>query len=287
MQKRTRRWLWLWILIGIIAVVVGAMGANTWRNWAGVAISTDSPAERRALLAPDWRMVPEGADILDAGAMLLSGCDGVHDNMDYWAGVMAARGHPGLIVDSHVPRGYDKLESWRLLCMGQLLPGAERAGDLAVAMAETARDDVILFGASHGGWTVLEYLRQAMSGDLPPGLTDWPQAPADQLSRIGAAIVIYPYCGILNGAAEGDWSDMPPILMILAGQDELRVTPACQRMAEDLRERGADIQVILYEDAGHGFEQQERAPFSQLEFIPELRDAATQEVDAFLDQNGL
>lgn len=287
MQQRSRRWLWLWILTGIVALVLIAAALNSLRNWAGIAVVTETPAERLALLEPDWRMVPEGAPVADAGSVLLSGCDGVHDNMDYWAGVLAGRSYPGLILDSHAPRGFDKLESWRLLCMGQLLPGAERAGDIATAMTQTDQDRVVLLGASHGGWAVLEFLRQTRMGDLPPGLTEWPTPPAELHKRIAAAIVIYPYCGVLNGAADGDWSDMPPILMILAGQDELKVTPACQRMADDLRERGADIQVVLYEQAGHGFEQQERAPFSQLEFIPELREAATTEVTVFLDRHGL
>lgn len=287
MRQQNRRWRWLWILTGMVAAVLIVAAMNSWRNWAGIAVVTETPAERMAMLAPDWRMVPEGAAVADAGSVLLSGCDGVHDNMDYWAGVLAGRGYPGLILDSHAPRGFDKLESWRLLCMGQLLPGAERAGDIATAMTATTQDPVVLLGASHGGWAVLEYLRQTQMGDLPPGLTEWPAPPTALHDRIAAAIVIYPYCGVLNGAAEGDWSDMPPILMILAGQDELKVTPACQRMAEDLRARGATLELVMYDDAGHGFEQEERAPLSMLIFRPELREAATAEVTAFLDRHGL
>lgn len=260
---------------------------NSARNWAGIAVTSDTSAARLALLSPAWRMVPEGVSVDQAGAMLLSGCDGVHDNMDYWAGVLAGRGHPGLIIDSHGPRGFDMLESWRLLCMGQLLPGAERAGDLAVALAATGRDRVVLLGASHGGWSVLEFLHHARDGTLPPGLSDWPAPPETLLGQIGAAVVIYPYCGVLNGAAQGDWTDMPPILMILAGQDELGVTPACQKMATRLRRLGARIDLVLYEDAGHGFEQQERAPLSLLDFRPDLRSAATGVVKDFLDRHGL
>lgn len=289
MRQRVKRWLSLsfWVLTGLLAALLIVAALNSWRNWAGIAVTSDTSAERLALLETGWRMVPGGTPVADAGSVLLSGCDGVHDNMDYWGGVLAGRGYPGLIVDSHSPRGFDKLESWRLLCMGQLLPGAERAGDIATAMAATDKDDVVLLGASHGGWAVLEFLHQAQAAELPPGLTDWPAPPARLHDRIAAAIVIYPYCGILNGADEGDWSDMPPILMILAGQDELKVTPACQRMAEDLRARGATLDLVIYDDAGHGFEQQERALFSTLVFRPELRAAATTEVTEFLTRYGL
>lgn len=231
-------------------------------------------------------MVPQDAQLSDAGAILLSGCDGVRDNMEYWARFMAGRGSPALIPDSHSPRSLDDFETWRLLCVGQVLPGAQRAGDLAVAMAETARDDVVLLGASHGGWTVLEFLRQSLTGAVPPGLSDWPAPPESLLERIGAAVVLYPYCGALNGAVDGQWAEMPPVLMIVAEQDELGMAGDCIAMAEALRERGASVDLLVYDGAGHGFDQQERAAFSTLEFRPELRARAAEDVAAFLDRHG-
>jgi dienelactone hydrolase len=262
------------------------IGLNTLRQREGVVLLRDSPAERRARLEPYWRMVPEGESAAMAGAVVLSGCDGVADNMTFWAEVMAGRGHPALILDSHAPRGFDEMESWRLLCAGQALPGAQRAGDLAVALAETQRSDVILLGASHGGWTVLEALNQLRGGTVPPGLDDWPAPPETMLGRIAAVVVLYPYCGILNRAADGDWHDMPPILMILAAKDELKVTPDCQVMANDLRRRGARIEVALYDEAGHGFDQKLRSRFSGLEFNADLRSRARQDVETFLTRVG-
>ncbi|WBU63027.1 dienelactone hydrolase family protein [Paracoccus aerodenitrificans] len=281
-MKRRR----VWLIVAFLLLIPVVIGVNTLRNWAGIAAVTDTPQDRLTMLSPGWRMVPEGP-VSDAGAVLLSGCDGVHDNMEYWAGTFAERGHPGLILDSHTPRDLDQMESWRLLCMGQVLTGAERAGDLAVAMAASKRDDVILLGASHGGWSVLEFIAQTLTGEVAPGLSEWPAPPKRLLDRVGAAIVLYPYCGALNGAVSGDWSDAPPMLMIIAGQDELRLAPDCEEMAAELRKLGASIDLIYYEEAGHGFEQQERAAFSVLEFNAELRDRATSAVNAFLDRNGL
>ncbi|MFV0408746.1 MAG: dienelactone hydrolase family protein [Paracoccus sp. (in: a-proteobacteria)] len=282
-----RYWRWIGVFVALTLLLLAGASLNTFRHWEGVAATIETPAERRAKLAPFWRMVPPAIPVAQAEAMLLSGCDGVHDNLDYWAGVLEGRGHPGLIIDSHTPRGLDKLQSWRLLCMGQVLPGAQRAGDLAVAMAASQQDDVILLGASHGGWSVLEFLGQVQTGTLPPGLTAWPAPPESLYSRVGATIVFYPYCGMLNGADRGDWSDAPPILMILGEKDELRLTPACRKMAADLRARGADIELIVYTEAGHGFEQQERAPLSQLTFLPAHRADATRQVEDFLSRHGL
>lgn len=253
----------------------------------GLTAYERSPEAQRARLAAHWRMIPPAAALSDAGSVLLSGCDGVRDNMEFWGGVMAGRGHEALILDSHTPRGLDDFDTWRLLCVGQVLPGAQRAGDLAVAMAQTAREDVILLGASHGGWTVLEFLRQSLTGTVPPGLSDWPAPPAGLLRQVGAAVVLYPYCGALNGAAAGDWSAMPPVLMIVAAEDELGLADDCIAMAEALRDRGATLDLLVYEGAGHGFDQQERAAFSTLDYRPELRDRAKADVAAFLDQYGL
>lgn len=269
-------------MLGLVPVLlVAALGANTLRQREGVVVVTDSPAERLARLQPYWKVLPKG-EVAQAGSILLSGCDGVADNMTYWAGVLAGPDRPSLILDSHAPRGFDEMESWRLLCLGQALPGAQRAGDLAVALAETRKSGQILLGASHGGWTILEFLHQLREGTIPPGLERWPVPPGPMLDRVGAVILLYPYCGMLNGAAQGDWHDMPPMLMILGGRDELNVTPDCEVMARNLRDRGADIDVILYDEAGHGFDQEVRSRFSTLEFSAALRERARKDVQTFL-----
>lgn len=280
-----KRWVWLTVIV--TGLIVAGLALNTYRHWAGLAVMTSDPAERQDLLEPYWRMVPEGAPVSGTETVLLSGCDGVRDNMDYWAGVAGRHGRTSLILDSHRSRGLNTLESWRLLCMGQALPGAQRAGDLAVAMSLIQEPDVLLLGASHGGWTILEFLRQTLTDDVPPGLSEWPAPPTEMLNRVSGAILLYPYCGMLNGANEGDWTGMPPILMILAEQDELRVTPDCKQMAKNLRARGATVDILLLEKAGHGFDQKERAPFSVLNFDAGLRDKATREVEAFMTRYGI
>ncbi|WBU56111.1 dienelactone hydrolase family protein [Paracoccus sediminicola] len=278
---------WYWLVAGLFVLAMAVLGANTVRHRLGLVVYQHTPAEQRARLAEYWRMVPPETPLSEAGAIVLSGCDGVRDNMDFWAGFLSDREHDALILDSHSPRGLDDFETWRLLCVGQVLPGAQRAGDLAVALAETSRDDMLLLGASHGGWTVLEFLRQALTEELPPGLSEWPAAPQQLLARVGAAVVLYPYCGALNGAAEGDWSMMPPVLMVIAAEDELGLTEDCVAMAEALQDRGATVETPVYEGAGHGFDQKERAAFSVLEYRPDLRARAAADVAGFLERHGL
>lgn len=269
----------------LLVLILAMTGANTWRQWAGLTGAADTPSMRRAQLKPFWRVrTPEEGIAGTEDAVLLSGCDGVHDNMDFWAGQLAGLGYRALILDSHSPRGLDRFEAWRLVCMGQALPGAERAGDLAVALADPALPSggTVVLGASHGGWTAMEFLRLALTAEVPPALRYWPASPAQLLQGLDAVILLYPYCGMLNGAVDGDWTAAPPILMVLAAEDRIVSTPACEDMAVRLRERGARIEVEILPGADHGFDQRERAALSVLSFDPALRDRAADEVNAFL-----
>lgn len=282
-----RRSLGLWLIIGLAILVAGVL-ANGARQAARVTFVDEPPAAREARLAADWRLVrPEGPGPHKA-AIVLSGCDGVHDNMDFWAGVFADTGRAALIVDSHRPRGLDRAEAWRLVCAGQALTGAERAGDIAVAMDALSRmdgidaSDVVIFGASHGGWTAMEFVATAKNGTVPPGLTGWPAPPADLLSRVSGVVLLYPYCGVLNGAETAGWQATPPALMILGGKDSIVSTPACLDRAGRLQGAGAAIETLVLPDADHGFDQQERSALSSLRFEPALRDVAETRVRDFL-----
>lgn len=275
------------VLIGavLLTVILTGMGANTWRQWAGLTAASDTPAARRARLEPFWRIVPAAQGHAGAGrAVLLSGCDGVHDNMDFWAARFTDRGWPSLILDSHDPRGLNQYDTWRLVCLGQVLGGAERAGDLAVALASPVlpAGGAIVLGASHGGWTAMEFLRLVLTREVPPGLQRWPADPAQLLQGLDAVILLYPYCGVLNDAEKGDWTAAPPILMILAAEDRIVSTPACKDLAGRLRARGARIKVTILPGADHGFDQRERAALTPLTFDATLRDRAAHELDTFL-----
>ena len=126
------------------------------------------------------------------------------------------------------------------------------------------------------------FLRLAVTGEVSPALRDWPAPPAQLLRDLEAVILLYPYCGLLNGADAGDWTGAPPILMVLAAEDRIVSTPDCESMAARLRERGARVAVEVLPDADHGFDQQDRAAFSALRFDAGLRDRAAAAIDTFL-----
>jgi dienelactone hydrolase len=195
-----------------------------------------------------------------------------------------------VIVDSHGPRGLDQLEFWRLVCAGQLLNGAERAADVAIALSvihdrpELDADRVALIGLSHGGWTVLDFLSLARQDTPPPLLTRWPAAIAgDPAGGIRKAVLFYPYCGTAARASAAPIAQGVDYLFLLAENDTITPRPACEALAERLRASGADTRVEVFAGATHGFDQQERSILSNLVFDPEARDRATAMLLAFLD----
>ncbi|AGT11146.1 dienelactone hydrolase family protein [Paracoccus aminophilus] len=283
------------VLIGgliVLGVLIAALAGNTARNAARWQPLTETPTERAALLAPGWRLVkPEGPGPFKA-AVLMSGCDGVHDNMDLWAGEMVRLGRAALIVDSHGPRGLDQLQAWRAVCAGQVLTGAERAGDIAVAikalssLPEIDPHEIALIGASHGGWSVMELLDLLGSDAPPPGLSDWPEPRAVLSARIGPAVMLYPYCGLLSGAAEARWPAQVRGLMLLSQNDSIVDPQKCRTMSEGLIALGDEVEVVTLAGADHGFDQNDRSFLSTLKFDQGLVDQAKALIVPFILEYG-
>ncbi|HWL59226.1 MAG TPA: dienelactone hydrolase family protein [Paracoccus sp. (in: a-proteobacteria)] len=271
-----------------VFVVAGLLAANTARNAVGWQPILHSPIERERMLAGSWRVLRPSTPGPHRAAILLSGCDGVHDNMEYWAQVMRAQGRAAIIVDSHAPRRLSRAQAWRAVCAGQILPGAERAGDLAVAlwalryMPGIDPSEVVVLGASHGGWSAMELMARLPNDAPPPGLTEWPAPPETLAAQIGPVILLYPYCGLISGAGAGPWPKGPRGLMILAEHDRIIDTPACRDMAESLRGMGVPLKTVVLPGTDHGFDQRQRSALSPLEFNLRARNRATMLVEDFL-----
>lgn len=246
-----------------------------------------------ARLAPHWRVVrPEGSGPAPV-AILLSGCDGPGDSMDFWAQELAGVGWASLMLDSHGPRGFDRLQAWRLVCSGQALSGGERAGDVAVALAALDGVEgvdggrVALLGASHGAWAAMETIDRLGREAPPPGLTAWPEPRAFAAGRVQRAVLLYPYCGWFNRAAEWEPTNTAvPVLMVLAGADTIVSIEDCEAAAAHLARAGAAVRVRTLPGADHGFDQRDLSAFSHLTFEPALRAQVRATVLGWLAGNG-
>lgn len=277
--------------VAVAAVLaVALLALNTGGHYSGLTVPRLEPEALAESLRPHYRIArPPGAGPFPV-ALLFSGCDGPRDNLDRWAAALGARGWATMIVDSNAPRGLDAGEVWRLVCAGQVLMGSERAGDILVALNDARHlpfadpDRLLLVGASHGGWSIMDLLALDPPAALPHNLARLPAtAPADPLAGLAGAILLYPYCGPANLARGTGWRRPVPVLMILAGADRIAPPGACRDIAERLAARGLPVTSRTLPGIDHGFDQSERSALSPLDYDPAATATAIALADSFLD----
>jgi dienelactone hydrolase len=280
------------IALALMGTAAVAFGLNTLRAWYGWSAVTYGPAELAAKLRPAFVVRrPPGAGPFPT-ALLFSGCDGPKDNLARWAQALADAGWASVAVDSHAPRGLDDAEQWRLVCAGQLLTGAERAADVAVAlddvrhMAGVDADRLALIGASHGGWAVLDFFALIAAGEPPPLLSAWPAGIArDGLTGVRAAVLFYPYCGELSRAARTGWRASVPVLFLLVAGDGIADEADCLELADRQRGAGTAVNITVFDGVTHGFDQVEKSALSTLAYDPEATAQALALALTFLEAN--
>lgn len=291
-KRRWRRWLLAGLGIWLMLWLLGISG-NTVGRYFGWIVPPDEPQVLAELLRPFYRVsAPEGAGPFPT-ALLYSGCDGPRDNLERWAAMLNARGWAAITVDSHSPRDYLDTEIWRLICAGQLMMGSERAGDVLVsihdarAMPMVDPDRLVLIGASHGGWAIMELLTFASEDAVPFGLEALPGGPGtDPLKGVLGTILLYPYCGTANRASHYGWTRPIPMLLLLSDRDLIAPADDCLAVVDQLAANGLPVKAHVFEGVTHGFDQQERAPFSAFDFDAEATAEALRMGSEFIDDVG-
>jgi dienelactone hydrolase len=249
------------IAIGAAILATGAAIAYANREplmLAALASKTPQStlAERMALLEPGVRVfTPEGASAPMPAIMMFHGCSGRNEaHMRQFADLAVAQGYALFSFDSLTPRGIDRKTALETVCKGTTLIGQERTGDIAAAFEFVRRRSdidssrIVVAGWSHGGWTAMDYLTFAVAGQKTPGVADAP-------TPLPAALVLfYPYCGKGARSRFAKFDFGGPVIAFIAGKDEVVDGPQCRALLEKARTRGADIDVVFYEDANHVFD---------------------------------
>lgn len=191
--------------------------------------------------------------------VMLHGCGGRQPFLDGYSDALRESGAASLIVDSHAPRGIDRLSASLTVCTGARLQGRERAGDLYAAFAWARAQDwvdpqkLVASGWSHGGWTVLDALALRPGGEMQraTGLSDLPDEP---LEGLAAAFLAYPYMGVASLAGRRAPRLKPPISAIVCGRDYIVGAKTPLAVLERLRGHGAPVDVTVFEANTHAFE---------------------------------
>jgi dienelactone hydrolase len=131
----------------------------------------------------------------------------------------------------------------------------------------------------------MELLAFEKAWRLPFGLAALPEGAVEHpVQGVVGAILLYPYCGAANRARRVGWRLPAPTLFLLAGEDSIAPAEDCLEVAARLEAEGLPVETVVFDGVTHGFDQQERAPFSLLEFDAEATAEALRVAGEFLDR---
>jgi carboxymethylenebutenolidase len=164
-----------------------------------------------------------------------------------WGALWAAEGFVAVLVDGFGPRGYpagfprfsykDRPDAVNEVDVRPL----DAFGALAWLRArnDVAADRIGLQGWSNGGSAALATMA----------------APAPEANAPGfrAALAFYPACG-LRGRFKSGIRPSAPVRVFHGTADEEVSYEVCSRLVERSRKLGGDIEIVLYPDATHNFD---------------------------------
>jgi dienelactone hydrolase len=220
--------------------------------------------QRIARLEPHWTLTrPEGEGPFPV-VFLLHGCGGQRPFLDEMTRVAVEAGAAVVDIDSYGHRRISQIAAYATVCTGARLHGRERAGDLYAAMAWTRRQawaDVSKFAAigwSHGGWTILDALTLRSGAEMARA-TGLSGLAAEPLEGLAATMVVYPYTGVGSYVGQRAWRLTPASTAIVAANDY--IVGDARRALERQRGRGAPLEIVIFDNATHAFEDAQARDF--------------------------
>ena len=268
----------------IVLAVAGAVAG--YGLFAGWFVTKRSPAALSAMLRPfDVVAKPDGAGPFPT-AVLFHGCGGDWGQQRGWAWFLAQHDWAAVAVDSLSSRGIDGAGALATVCRGRTLWGRERAGDVAVSLADVRAMPfvdprrIVLMGWSHGAWSIMDLLALETAGGRPTNLTT---SPPGGLDGVVGLVFFYPYCGFGALAAGAGWRLQAPVLLLLAGRDSIAPLPATLELARLLQAQHHDVTRETF-DADHAFDVPELPAGAALRYEPAATAAAQEKVLAFLER---
>ena len=188
-------------------------------------------------------ILPTGAHGPVPAMVIVHGSGGVQKGEWEWANRINRLGIASFVIDNFTGRGIRETETDQF----RLSPAADIAGALAALRLLATHpgidpERIGVIGFSRGGIvaldTALEPFRSGViDGDL----------------RSAAHIPFYPSCDINFMSARRDGS---PILMLLGGKDNYTPAAPCLGYADELRDKGLQVSVVVYPNAYHAFDRE-------------------------------
>jgi dienelactone hydrolase len=177
-----------------------------------------------------------------------------------WGEFWAERGYIALHVDSFGPRGFAQgfakhsYSSRPASVNEQTVRPLDAYGalDYLRTRSDVLADRIGLQGWSNGGMTLLA----AMGMNAPrvaPEMADRVRlAQPTPSSEFRAAIAQYPGCTVQRDQA--GYLTYAPLLLLVAADDDEVSPKTCATLAEQLKQRNAEVEFVLYDGAHHSYD---------------------------------
>ena len=199
----------------------------------------DAPANQ----AQATYLAPESASASNPApaVILLHGASGVKATRSLtYARQFAQMGVAALVIDAFAPRR-DLATSFtdRLVEITEAMLLADAYGGLEwlAARPEVDGNRVAMMGFSYGGMATLYAVQRQVA-----------EAYAPKGPRFAAHIAFYAPC---IARFEDNRTTGAPVLMLMGSGDQIIDLNRCGKVAEDLREGGSEVEMIVYQDAYH------------------------------------
>jgi len=190
---------------------------------------------------------PTGSGLHPA-VVMMHGCGGAYDSQGMigarhrmWGEYLASQGYTALLLDSFTSR--DIKEICTIKFGNRTLKEADRVGDAYAALAWLRQQNDVdakhinLLGWSHGAGVTLDAIgRQPIMGD-----------------GFNAAIAFYPGCTSRNKRAD-QFHTYAPLLLLIGEADDWTPAAPCQALADKVARRGEAMEIVLYPDSYHDFD---------------------------------
>jgi dienelactone hydrolase len=242
-------------------------------------------AERYALLKPHITVYGPNDDRVQPAIVLFHGCGGMRPHIHIYAKAAAATGIRAYVVDSFLPRGWDRAFAVSLICTGAFMQGYERSGDVLSVLwglKESGRvdmDNVVLAGFSHGGWSIMDLMTQGLTR---PGEAKLADPDASLADRVKGLFLVYPYINFPARSNTKPWVRHPKTFAVLAEKDHLTPVRHAKKVFANVTAAGASVEVLPMA-ASHAFDEEDNKGMV-MAYDPEAMEASIAAMIKFLGE---
>ena len=222
-------------------------------------LQNDTLAKRWQMLEPRMEVFGPDDDVARPALIMFHGCGGLRPQLRLYAEAAAVTGIRIFLIDSFTPRGWGRTFAVSMICTGMVFQGYERSGDvLATLYGLSQRKDVdasnlMLFGESHGGWTIMDLMTEKLTR---PGEARLADPDPKWLAGVKGLFLVYPYINFPARTNFNRWHYHPRVFTVAAELDHLTPYAHTVKSMEKLKADGVPTQTLTLK-ATHAFDEAE------------------------------